>query len=62
MCSPYVFSTSWQNDQTPAAIGTYMNEKGVKTAFLMAPNYTAGKDMLHGVQVDLQGHRSSARS
>ena len=21
MCSPYVFSTSWNNDQTPAAIG-----------------------------------------
>ena len=54
MCSPYVFSTSWQNDQTPAAIGTYMNQKGVKTAFLMGPNYIAGKDMLHGVTVDLQ--------
>src|ERR1700730_8297308 len=44
-CSPYVFSTSWNNDQTPAAIGTYMNQKGVKTAFLMGPNYAAGKDM-----------------
>ena len=30
VCSPYVFSTSWQNDQTPQAIGTYMNQKGVK--------------------------------
>src|SRR6202521_2555166 len=39
MCSTYVFSTSWNNDQTPAAIGTYMNQKGVKTAFLMGPNY-----------------------
>src|SRR3984893_12285036 len=46
LCSPYVFSTSWNNDQTPAAIGTYMNQKGVKTAFLMGPNYAAGKDML----------------
>jgi branched-chain amino acid transport system substrate-binding protein len=55
MCSPYVFSTSWQNDQTPAAIGTYMNEKGVKTAFLMGPNYIAGKDMLHGVQSTFKG-------
>src|SRR5580704_1322490 len=55
MCSPYVFSTSWQNDQTPAAIGTYMNQKGVKTAFLMGPNYIAGKDMLHGVQTTFTG-------
>ena len=55
LCSPYVFSTSWQNDQTPAAIGTYMNQKGVKTAFLMGPNYIAGKDMLHGVQTTFAG-------
>src|SRR5271163_1857692 len=26
-CSPYIFSTSWQNDQTPAAMGMYMNQK-----------------------------------
>jgi branched-chain amino acid transport system substrate-binding protein len=55
MCSPYVFSTSWQNDQTPAAIGTYMTQKGVRTAFLMGPNYIAGKDMLHGVQTTFTG-------
>src|SRR3984893_6376356 len=46
LCSPYVFSTSWNNDQTPQAVGLYMNQKGVKTAFLMGPNYAAGKDML----------------
>jgi branched-chain amino acid transport system substrate-binding protein len=55
LCSPYVFSTSWQNDQTPAAIGTYMNQKGVKTAFLMGPNYIAGKDMLAGVTSTFKG-------
>jgi len=55
LCSPYVFSTSWQNDQTPAAIGLYMNQKGVKTAFLMGPNYAAGKDMLAGVQTTFKG-------
>jgi branched-chain amino acid transport system substrate-binding protein len=54
-CSPYVFSTSWNNDQTPAAIGTYMNQKGVKTAFLLGPNYAAGKDMLNGVQSTFKG-------
>ena len=55
LCSPYVFSTSWQNDQTPAAIGLYMNQKGVKTAFLMGPNYAAGKDMLAGVKSTFKG-------
>jgi branched-chain amino acid transport system substrate-binding protein len=55
LCSPYVFSTSWNNDQTPAAIGTYMNQRGVKTAFLLGPNYAAGKDMLNGVQTTFKG-------
>src|SRR5947207_6017366 len=35
LCSPYFFSTSWQNDQTPQAMGTYMNTKGVKSVFLI---------------------------
>ena len=55
LCSPYVFSTSWNNDQTPQAIGVYMNQKGVKTAFLMGPNYAAGKDMLEGVKSTFKG-------
>jgi branched-chain amino acid transport system substrate-binding protein len=54
-CSPYVFSTSWQNDQTPQAMGHYMNQKGVKTVFLIGPNYAAGKDMLGGVAATFKG-------
>src|SRR6266702_7656380 len=55
LCSPYAFSTSWNNDQTPAAVGLYMNQKGVKSAFLIGPNYAAGKDMLAGVQQTFKG-------
>ena len=55
MCSPYVFSTSWNNDQTPQAVGLYMNQKNVKTAFLIGPNYAAGKDMLEGVAATFKG-------
>src|SRR3981081_2116356 len=55
LCSPYVFSTSWNNDQTPQAVGLYMNQKGVKTAFLIGPNYAAGKDMLEGVKATFKG-------
>jgi branched-chain amino acid transport system substrate-binding protein len=55
LCSPYVFSTSWNNDQTPQALGLYMNQKGVKSAFLIGPNYAAGKDMLEGVSATFKG-------
>src|ERR1700756_5365377 len=55
LCSPYVFSTSWQNDQTPAAVGLYMNQKNVQSAFLIGPNYIAGKDMLAGVATTFKG-------
>ena len=55
LCSPYVFSTSWQNDQTPEAMGLYMNQKGVKSVFLIGPNYAAGKDMLAGVAHTFKG-------
>ena len=56
LCSPYVFTTSWNNDQTPQAVGLYMNQKGIKTAFLIGPNYAAGKDMLEGVAATFKGN------
>src|SRR5436309_11416178 len=55
LCSPFYFSTSWQNDQTPEAMGEYMNQKGVKSVFLIGPNYAAGKDMLTGVRATFKG-------
>jgi branched-chain amino acid transport system substrate-binding protein len=55
LCSPFFFSTSWQNDQTPQAMGEYMNQKGVKTVYLIGPNYAAGKDMLTGVRSTFKG-------
>ena len=50
-----MFSTSWQNDQTPQAVGEYMNQKGVKSVYLIGPNYAAGKDMLSGVASTFKG-------
>ncbi|MET0868877.1 MAG: ABC transporter substrate-binding protein [Pseudorhodoplanes sp.] len=55
LCSPYAFSTSWQNDQTPQAVGEYMNQKGVQSVYLIGPNYAAGKDMLSGVASTFKG-------
>ena len=54
-CSPWFFSTSWQGDQVPQAVGEYMNQMGVKTAYLLAPNYAAGKDVLAGVKANFKG-------
>lgn len=47
-CHENFFSLSWQNDQTPEAMGKYMQEAGIKEVYLMAPNYQAGKDMIAG--------------
>jgi branched-chain amino acid transport system substrate-binding protein len=54
-CSPYFFSTSWQNDQTAQAVGEYMRQKGVTRLFLVGPNYAAGKDMLAGAKAGYEG-------
>ncbi|MCP4875301.1 MAG: ABC transporter substrate-binding protein [Gammaproteobacteria bacterium] len=54
-CHPNFFSTSWQNDQTPIALGEHLNQKGVKTIYVMAPNYAAGKDMVRGVESTFKG-------
>jgi branched-chain amino acid transport system substrate-binding protein len=54
-CSPFYFTTSWQNDQTPEAMGEYMNKKGVKNLYLIGPNYAAGRDMLAGVAATFKG-------
>jgi len=54
-CSPFFFSASWQNDQTPMALGETLNQRGVKRLFLLAPNYAAGKDMAAGVKKTFKG-------
>jgi len=55
LCSPWFFSTSWQGDQAPQAVGEYMNQKAVKTAYLLAPNYAAGKDVIAGLKANFKG-------
>ncbi|MDX1716643.1 MAG: ABC transporter substrate-binding protein [Anderseniella sp.] len=55
LCNENFFSTSWQNDQTPMAMGEVLNQQGVKSIYLMGPNYAAGKDMLAGVERTFKG-------
>lgn len=54
-CDKNFFSTSWQNDQTPMALGEYLNQEGVKSLYIMVPNYAAGKDMAAGVESTFKG-------
>ena len=47
-CSPFFFSTSWQNDQQAEGVGKYASDKGYKRIVALAPNYQAGKDFVAG--------------
>jgi len=55
LCNEMFFTTSWQNDQTPEAMGKYMSDAGLNDVYLMAPNYAAGKDMLTGFKRTFKG-------
>ena len=55
LCHENFFSTSWQNDQTPMAMGEVLNRNGVKNLYIMAPNYAAGKNMSAGVERTFNG-------
>jgi len=55
LCHKDFFSTSWQNDQTPMAMGEVLNQLGVKSIYIMAPNYAAGKNMAAGVERTFTG-------
>ena len=55
LCHKNFFSTSWQNDQTPMAMGEVLNQLGVKSLYIMAPNYAAGKNVVAGVERTFKG-------
>jgi len=55
LCHENFFSTSWQNDQTPMAMGEVLNQQGVKSLYIMSPNYAAGKNMVAGVERTFKG-------
>jgi branched-chain amino acid transport system substrate-binding protein len=49
-CNERYFSTSWNNDQTPEAMGKYLQDKGVNDLYIISPNYQAGRDMVAGLK------------
>ncbi|MBT6274808.1 MAG: ABC transporter substrate-binding protein, partial [Chromatiales bacterium] len=54
-CHKNFFNISWQNDQTPMAMGEVLNRNGVKSLYVIAPNYAAGKNMVAGVERTFKG-------
>lgn len=54
-CSPYFFSTSWQNDQQAEVVGKYATDKGIGKVVTIAPNYQAGKDFVAGFKRNYKG-------
>ncbi|HFB98648.1 MAG TPA: ABC transporter substrate-binding protein, partial [Bryobacterales bacterium] len=55
LCHENFFSASWQNDQVPMAMGEVLNQLGVKTLYIIAPNYAAGKNIVAGVTRTFKG-------
>ncbi len=49
-CNELYFSTSWNNDQSPEAMGKFLQDSGVDNLYVLAPNYQAGKDMVAGLK------------
>jgi branched-chain amino acid transport system substrate-binding protein len=41
-CTPNGFVASFSNDDWPAAVGKYMSDKGIKSAFFIGADYQAG--------------------
>jgi branched-chain amino acid transport system substrate-binding protein len=55
-CSPYLFVASWPNDAYHEAAGQHATNRGYKNAYLIAPNYQAGKDSLTGFKRYYKGN------
>jgi branched-chain amino acid transport system substrate-binding protein len=54
-CNRNFFVTSYQNDQVFGVAGQHAQDAGIKRAFLMAPNYQAGRDALAGFKTYFKG-------
>lgn len=55
-CNPYFFVASWPNDAYHEMAGQHATTKGYKSAYLLAPNYQAGKDSLAGFKRFYKGN------
>jgi len=54
-CHQNYFNVAWQNDNLHEAAGAYASDAGFANAFILAPNYPAGKDALTGFKRFFKG-------
>jgi len=54
-CNKNYFNAAWQNDNLHEVMGKYVNDEGFKSAYILAPNYPAGKDALAGFKRYFKG-------
>jgi len=54
-CNPLFFAVSWPNDAYHEAAGALANQRSLKSVYLLAPNYQAGKDSLAGFKRTFKG-------
>ena len=54
-CNPLFFAVSWPNDAYHEAAGQFANQRDLKSVYLVAPNYQAGKDSLAGFKRTFKG-------
>jgi len=54
-CSPYFFTTAGVLEQVSAAVGQYLQDRGVKRVITIAANYQAGLDSIAGFKTRYKG-------
>ncbi|MDO9711901.1 ABC transporter substrate-binding protein [Paracraurococcus lichenis] len=54
-CSPYFFTTSYNNDQVHSVMGQAATDNGYRRVFVMTPNYQAGRDAVAGFRSRFKG-------
>ncbi|HEY0834853.1 MAG TPA: ABC transporter substrate-binding protein [Azospirillum sp.] len=54
-CSPFFFNVSWTVDVVGEMAGLAAMQQGVKRAYVMAPNYPSGKDVVAGFRRSYKG-------
>ncbi|MBS7812731.1 ABC transporter substrate-binding protein [Roseococcus pinisoli] len=54
-CSPYFFTTSYNNDQVHSVMGKVAQDSNYRRVFVLTPNYQAGRDAVAGFKSKFQG-------
>jgi branched-chain amino acid transport system substrate-binding protein len=54
-CNANYFNVAWQNDNLHEAVGQYVTQHGKRRAYILAPNYPAGRDALTGFKRFFKG-------